>query len=352
LGIGEWNIFLRGASFGLALLFFVLMMRLPEQRMRILGGGLTLSVTAYLFVGGGLAVGWSQEIRAGLRMMAVLGPYCFWALSRSMFEDNFRLRAWHILLVAVMLLASVFRTAGEGRFIAGSLEMANPGLLFPSVVLVMHAMWRVLRDYEVDLVEPRRSFRWMFLLAGGCLTLASLVMHWMLRSGYLPFKEAHIFQVSAFLGLKVALAVQVISFIGFVKTGVGGLERAYSEPEAATESDDAFQSERIVSAMRCDGLYLKTGLTIAALAEHLDLPEYRLRRLINRHQGYRNFNDFLNYWRLEESDSAQAKTAILSIALDLGYGSIGPFNRAFKASTGLTPSEFRRSHGGNTAADT
>lgn len=33
---------------------------------------------------------------------------------------------------------------------------------------------------------------------------------------------------------------------------------------------------------------------------------------------------------------------ILTIALDAGFGSLGPFNRAFRAETGLTPTEFRR----------
>ena len=33
---------------------------------------------------------------------------------------------------------------------------------------------------------------------------------------------------------------------------------------------------------------------------------------------------------------------VLSIALESGFQSIGPFNRAFKAATGLTPTEFRR----------
>ena len=37
-----------------------------------------------------------------------------------------------------------------------------------------------------------------------------------------------------------------------------------------------------------------------------------------------------------------AAIAVLSIALDVGFGSIGPFNRAFKAETGLTPTEFRQ----------
>ncbi len=39
---------------------------------------------------------------------------------------------------------------------------------------------------------------------------------------------------------------------------------------------------------------------------------------------------------------------ILTIALDAGFGSIGPFNRAFKAHTGLTPTEYRRGHLGGT----
>jgi AraC-like DNA-binding protein len=33
---------------------------------------------------------------------------------------------------------------------------------------------------------------------------------------------------------------------------------------------------------------------------------------------------------------------VLTIALAAGFQSIGPFNRAFKAATGQTPTEFRR----------
>ena len=33
---------------------------------------------------------------------------------------------------------------------------------------------------------------------------------------------------------------------------------------------------------------------------------------------------------------------VLTIALEAGYGSIGPFNRAFKERFGLTPTEYRR----------
>jgi AraC-like DNA-binding protein len=75
-------------------------------------------------------------------------------------------------------------------------------------------------------------------------------------------------------------------------------------------------------------------------------PEHRLRRLINQRLGHRNFSAFLNQWRLADAraalaDPTQRAVPISTIALDAGFASLGPFNRAFKAETGLTPSEFR-----------
>ena len=96
-----------------------------------------------------------------------------------------------------------------------------------------------------------------------------------------------------------------------------------------------------------DKVYREPDLSVASLAHKLDIPEHRLRRLINRQLGHRNFSAFVNGYRLAEAetalgDPAQAAVPILTIALDAGFGSIGPFNRAFKAHTGLTPTEYRR----------
>ena len=55
----------------------------------------------------------------------------------------------------------------------------------------------------------------------------------------------------------------------------------------------------------------------------------------------------LDRYRIEEvkaalADPAQAPVPVLTLAMDAGFQSLGPFNRAFKAETGLTPTEFRR----------
>jgi AraC-like DNA-binding protein len=93
--------------------------------------------------------------------------------------------------------------------------------------------------------------------------------------------------------------------------------------------------------------YRREGLTIGSLSAELGVPEYRLRQLINEGLGHRNFNAFLNRYRIEEAKAAladpeQREVPVLTIAMDAGFQSVGPFNRAFRAATDLTPTEFRR----------
>jgi AraC-like DNA-binding protein len=104
---------------------------------------------------------------------------------------------------------------------------------------------------------------------------------------------------------------------------------------------------RLDNLMTVERVYRLEGLSIGGLAARLDLPEYRLRQVINEGLGYRNFNAFLNRYRIDDakaalSDQSQRDVQVLTIAMDAGFQSIGPFNRAFKADTGMTPTEFRR----------
>ena len=119
-----------------------------------------------------------------------------------------------------------------------------------------------------------------------------------------------------------------------------------SVPPPPDPADDRLAAA-LDQAMREQRLYRGEGLSIAGLAAHLDVPEYRLRRVINQRLGHRNFNAFVNAWRLQDtydalSDPRHRDRPVLTIALEAGFQSIGPFNRAFKAATGLTPTEFRQ----------
>lgn len=98
--------------------------------------------------------------------------------------------------------------------------------------------------------------------------------------------------------------------------------------------------------MEEENLYRDPDLSVASLARRLAVPEYLLRRLIHDRLGCRNFAAFVNEYRLREvcerlSDPAADRRPILTLALEAGFGSIGPFNRAFRDRHGMTPTEFR-----------
>ncbi|MCE3289529.1 MAG: transcriptional regulator, AraC family, partial [Caulobacter sp.] len=76
----------------------------------------------------------------------------------------------------------------------------------------------------------------------------------------------------------------------------------------------------------------------------LDEPEHRVSRAISAGLGFANFNRLINHHRVEQAKQILASDddrSILEIALDCGFGSIGPFNRAFKAETRMTPKAYR-----------
>ena len=105
--------------------------------------------------------------------------------------------------------------------------------------------------------------------------------------------------------------------------------------------------------MLVDNAYRRCDLTIKKLALELRIPEHLLRKLINHRLGYRNFRHYLNGFRLVEVTTRlcsleDERTPVLTIALDAGFASIAPFNRAFRDSYGQSPSEYRRQNGGIT----
>ncbi len=103
---------------------------------------------------------------------------------------------------------------------------------------------------------------------------------------------------------------------------------------------------RIQSEMQA-GVWQVEGLTVSALAQRVKAPEHQVRKAINQELGHRNFASFINSARI---DAAKAKLrapdaagqTILEIAYDVGFSSLGPFNRAFREATGLSPSDYRR----------
>lgn len=93
-------------------------------------------------------------------------------------------------------------------------------------------------------------------------------------------------------------------------------------------------------------IFLDAELKVAGLAEKIGELEYKVTQCITGDLQFRNFNHMVNTYRIAHaqkllSDPAHADCSILTIAMDSGFNSVGPFNRAFKELVGKTPSEYR-----------
>lgn len=90
-------------------------------------------------------------------------------------------------------------------------------------------------------------------------------------------------------------------------------------------------------------LYAQHGFTIANLAQTLEVSEQKLRRSINSEMQFRNFNQFLNHYRLAEASKLlkQSDAPVSTIAYEVGYSTLSSFNSLFKSQFGMTPTEYR-----------
>jgi AraC-like DNA-binding protein len=280
---------------------------------------------------------------AGLTTAALVAPGAFFLFSRALFDDERSFTGLDATIGAVLV------GAGWTAVLYGRGLVAVPYYV-TSIVLVVLALRRVVAGLPSDLVEPRRTLRAVFTgVVGVCILLVLAVE--VVLGGQRPAplletaKSAGALAIAAAFGAWILMPRREL----FALEPVAAAAIPQIDAVADPASDDHRHRDRLLLLMRRERVYRQEGLTIGRLAQTLEVPEYRLRRIINQQLGYRNFNAFLNDLRVEEAcqvlaDPAQETLPILNLALDLGYGSSGPFNRAFRTKTGLTPTEYRRNH--------
>ncbi len=113
----------------------------------------------------------------------------------------------------------------------------------------------------------------------------------------------------------------------------------------APTNEDTRLAERLLGLLRDEAIDARSDLKIADVAARLGQPEYKVSQCISTALGFSNFNRLINHHRIERAkcllaDPDQARS-ILEVAFDCGFGSVGPFNRAFKDQVGMTPRAFR-----------
>jgi len=201
---------------------------------------------------------------------------------------------------------------------------------------------RVYVGAGTDLVLPRLRARFAVLAASGTYLQLELL-------GEVLFSRSE----SEALAESVHSLAVLALVLGVAFLSLRIAPEVLRAPRAALDGPalDPVLAERLQRLVEVDEVFRQEGLTIGSLAERLGAQEYKVRQLVNAQLGFRNFNAFLNRFRIAAAekllaDPGQAHLGVAEIAYQVGYRSVGTFNKAFKELTGRTPSEHRAFHRG------
>lgn len=282
---------------------------------------------------------------------AIAFPFAFWRLARVVLEDERAVPplAWAGLAA---LLLSGLTAALDYLNLPVSWRMGLGGVnKLVTFAFLLATLVRAGLSWAGDLVEPRRRLRWILVAYLGIYSFVISIGEVYLRGGMPP----------PWLGLvNVALIDLTLLCTAFFLTGLrtealAALFEPAPLPERPAPNETSVRAypdgedaliRRLETLMTQQCVYRDQELSVKSLATILGQPEYLLRRLINERLGYRNFPSYVNAYRLREVagrllDPALHRRPILTLALEAGFGSIGPFNRAFRDRHGMTPTEFR-----------
>jgi AraC-like DNA-binding protein len=280
-----------------------------------------------------------------LWLMSVAAVGSFWLFVRTLFED--RLPDDGAFAIPALLTATGLLGWFGPEVIKAGVWVIHHLL---EVAISGHAAWLVARSWRTDLVDARRRLRAGILVA--MTSFAALLAIAQIRVILQPQSEPpRLMIAAAFALLVVAGAAAFLRARGDLLA----VERPSPAPSATADLDDPVVA-RLKTRMEEAELWRQEGLTIGDLAQAVGVPEHRLRQIINRRLGYRNFTRYINDHRIASAkatlqDPGEAHRTVAAIAFDLGYGSLGPFNRAFRDVTGASPTEWRRARLGSPIAD-
>jgi AraC-like DNA-binding protein len=284
--------------------------------------------------------------------IAIAIPPAFWLFCDSLFNDASASQRRALLTMVAVFVFMVLCLASYA-LVEGTPDNTTEKILFYAayagrLTFVALAIRAIVSNWQDDLVASRRSLRGLFLASSASyitivmlveISLANRLQPALLETGNAVLMALVLLAVCSWF--LVAAPSELFPVPSTVSKAKGPDSGALSHTEQTWLG-------ALRHAMQGEHAYRRADLSIRTLSDELNIPEHLLRRLINQRLGYRNFRHYLNHFRLEEvaarlKNPEDERLPVLTIALDAGFASITPFNRAFRDAFGITPTEFRKS---------
>ncbi len=259
-----------------------------------------------------------------------------WLMTRALFDPAERDARWPRIVVLALLLTGAVSVLGDGATGPIYRTIDNAHALGGSAVLLLTFV-EPFNGYRRDLPTAEKRFRFVYLAVYAILMGSSVLA---LNRSPRTVAERDLAE-----WVKTVCALAALLFCG----AAVWFRLRHPPPVKArrvSSVEDAELAGRITRLLREEEIHILPNLKVADLARRLGEPDYKVTRCITTSLGFANFNRMLNAHRIERArtmlaDPALRERSILLVALDCGFGSIGPFNRAFKDAVGVTPRAFR-----------
>ncbi len=337
------ELFFRFCAVGqLGLAIFYLVKKYPSLPLSQIG--LIICLISYILLTAPIENHHYGSFRNILLLTTDLTPLAALWFTLDKLEKNFKLieqPKWLLMPLAIWLITLVYVFfILNGRSILHDVNHAV------GIVLLVWTIYLCLSEYMDDLDNRRRNTR-LLITAFCCFYMVGLVSFEFL---YQNIRDTSTFGlVNAFIVFLLVFTIlsKMISAKAPQPSAID-IESTLDPPLAQNRTKETIESAQLTQLQKLmdDGILLQQALTIGRLSEMLDMPPHQLRQLINQQLGFSNFSHYLNTYRIpwvckQLQDGSKKHLPILTLALEAGYGSIAPFNRAFKVKTGQTPKKYR-----------
>ncbi|MCC3859661.1 helix-turn-helix domain-containing protein [Pseudemcibacter aquimaris] len=330
------DIFFRVAAVGQLFMFFTILIR-PNSFSRyknilLLG----LCIASYLLLSAPIADEQYGFLRNILLIFTDYMAFAFWLVIYPLFNQFPAKKIMKYLFAGIFAGNIIFFgfTDGDGFY--------HVMVHWISLFLLFHCIYMAISGLNDDLMDQRRKFRVWF--TGITCLIFSIIAYSEIFDDSIRHTPA--FSALISIGFFILIAYMGRILISPSLSDILIVPDSNKNPNINDIPNKYKAHYNALNKFMSEGGYRQENLSIKNLSYTLSIPEHQLRYLINSCLGYRNFSTYLNEYRIKEAcerlkDENEASTQILTIAMDLGYGSVGSFNRAFRNETGKSPREFK-----------